>query len=158
MARNPKRKLKLQVSFFFLEIFQFLLFRDSFFSFQAIPAIRTVMNPFLLRRLKDDVLNLPAKKRYRIGCSMSTMQKEAYEELVRCNKAQVEDPMAENKSVSNILMELRKAANHPLLLDHRMYNDEQIEQIARVCYRQVEPYYDQPLDKGMCGAFCSCSF
>jgi SWI/SNF-related matrix-associated actin-dependent regulator 1 of chromatin subfamily A len=44
---------------------------------------------------------------------------------------------ASDNSSSNVLMELRKAANHPMLF-RRIYNDAKIKAMARDCLREVE--------------------
>lgn len=38
---------------------------------------------------------------------------------------------------SNVLMDLRKAANHPLLF-RRLFNDEKIEQMSKDCLKEIE--------------------
>jgi SWI/SNF-related matrix-associated actin-dependent regulator of chromatin subfamily A containing DEAD/H box 1 len=44
---------------------------------------------------------------------------------------------ASDNSSSNVLMELRKAANHPMLF-RRIYDDGKIKAMSRDCLREVE--------------------
>ncbi len=44
------------------------------------------------------------------------------------------DKSIKDDSASNILMELRKAANHPLLR-RTLYDDEKLEKMARLVYK-----------------------
>jgi SNF2 family DNA or RNA helicase len=100
-------------------------------------------------RRKDEVLKLPEKKRFRVRCALSaTLQKDVYEQLVQGSKQQwSETGGAALRTANNILMELRKAASHPLLLARVAYSEETAEAIARTMHRQVAPYYDMERQK-----------
>jgi SWI/SNF-related matrix-associated actin-dependent regulator 1 of chromatin subfamily A len=51
---------------------------------------------------------------------------------------------ASDNSSSNVLMELRKAANHPMLF-RRIYTDDKLKAMARDCLREVE-FMDRNVD------------
>jgi SNF2 family DNA or RNA helicase len=97
---------------------------------------------------KDDVLKLPEKKRFRVRCPLSaTLQQDVYEELVKGSKQQWSEGGGAMRTANNILMELRKAASHPLLLSRVAYSEETADAIARIMHRQVAPYYDMDRQK-----------
>ncbi|XP_063902192.1 LOW QUALITY PROTEIN: SWI/SNF-related matrix-associated actin-dependent regulator of chromatin subfamily A containing DEAD/H box 1-like, partial [Zophobas morio] len=80
---------------------------------------RTIMRPFVLRRRKEDVLNdLPEKTETVILCDMSASQEQLYYSLIEYARRD------ERGNVNNILMQLRKAANHPLLHRHNYSSDK----------------------------------
>ena len=79
------------------------------------------MKPFVLRRLKSEVLrDLPIKTDEIIICPMSNKQKSMYEDLIK----RFSDEARETIQLDGLsmMMQLRKLANHPLLL--RNYYDE----------------------------------
>jgi hypothetical protein len=99
-------------------------------------------------RRKDEVLKLPEKKRFRVRCALSaTLQKDVYEQLMQGSKQQWSEGGGALRTANNILMELRKAASHPLLLTRVAYSEETAEVIARTMHRQVAPYYDMERQK-----------
>lgn len=114
---------------------------------KIIPAIRDVLSPFMLRRLKKDVLTLPAKKSYRIRCFLAeALQKDVYESVSKSSKSQwAKESVVKGgqmRNATNILMELRKAANHPLLLPGIVYDEQKREEVVKIMHRHVPPYYD----------------
>ncbi len=48
---------------------------------------------------------------------------------------------------ANVMMELRKAAAHPLLLANVCFTAEQRTAVARLLRRHVEPFWDWTLEK-----------
>ena len=85
------------------------------------------MKPFVLRRLKADVLkDLPKKSDEVIICSMFKKQKEMYENLITKFSTEAN----ENREVDGIgmMMQFRKLANHPLLI-RNYYEEDKL----RVC-------------------------
>lgn len=130
------------------------------------------MTPFVLRRKKAQVLqDLPPKKEIIEYCDMTPTQREIYREtLAKHKKAVIEyapsgtntpieapapkkrgkaaaaktgKPVQEN-TTSNILMSLRKAANHPMLF-RRLYDDKKIRQMAKDCLKEPE-FADRNVD------------
>lgn len=145
---------------------------DTFYN-EKIAQAKGIMKPFIMRRLKDNVLKqLPKKIIEVIHCDMTLRQGKEYTRLVDQFKARKEQLLkdaeenAERKaagkaanvssnymevmelvseqnkkkraaekdkvdSSSNVLMELRKAANHPLLR-RVLYNDDKIMEMAKL--------------------------
>ncbi|KAL1410352.1 DNA-dependent ATPase fun30 [Vanrija albida] len=126
---------------------------------QRVSRARTMLTPFVLRRRKANVLSLPPKIETVESCEMTPVQARLYRETLRRSRkaitelgedglealADVDDDGKAPKgkkavakiqsragNASNILMDLRKAASHPLLF-RRIYNDKRVEQIAKVC-------------------------
>merc|ERR1719427_1666727 len=96
------------------------------------------MKPFFLRRLKADVLtDLPAKIATVERVPMSTQQAELYFQLVADYKARAAKIAETGQSASGadsaigMLMNLRKTANHPLLIRDQ-YDDHKLGVIARL--------------------------
>jgi len=128
-----------------------------------------MLTPFVLRRRKAQVLELPPKIERVEHCEMTKPQATLYRDTLQRSKkvlaelsddaldaAAVEDeekeakpPVANGKSKtkkgkvqerkgpfasssSHILMDLRKAASHPLLF-RRLYSNAKVRQIAKEC-------------------------
>ncbi|WRT65569.1 uncharacterized protein IL334_002514 [Kwoniella shivajii] len=144
---------------------------------QRTSRARTMLTPFVLRRRKALVLNLPPKIEKVEHCEMSKVQAKLYNETMQRSKkvlqelsddalenAAVNAEEAEQKSTtkkatkakpkkgqitpaassSNILMDLRKAASHPLLF-RRLYTDAKIKKLAKECLN-TPTYCDSRLD------------
>ncbi|CAG8530565.1 8145_t:CDS:10 [Ambispora leptoticha] len=105
----------------------------------ALEALHKQVLPFLLRRLKEDVLNdLPPKIIQDYYCELSDLQKQLYEQFAKSQaKSNVESELdseaevveeKETKKATHIfqaLQYLRKLCNHPLLVvndKHPQYN------------------------------------
>lgn len=92
---------------------------DSDSSQQLVERLHGVLRPFLLRRLKNEVeKKLQPKKETKIYVGLSRMQREWYTKILMkdidiVNGAGKMDKMR----LLNILMQLRKCANHPYLFD-----------------------------------------
>lgn len=132
----------------------------SMLSQNRVSRARTMLTPFVLRRRKAHVLTLPPKIETTEECEMTPTQAKLYRDtLLRSRKAIASmseealeaaadgdvdedgNPKAtkgkkkaapKDQSSSNILMELRKAASHPLLF-RRIYTMPKLKQIARAC-------------------------
>jgi len=76
------------------------------------------MRPFVLRRLKVEVLHdLPYKKDEIIRCALIEKQQSMYNKLVAQFSAEASEITDVNGT--GMMMQLRKLANHPLLVrDH----------------------------------------
>ncbi|KAI8903276.1 SNF2 family N-terminal domain-containing protein [Gorgonomyces haynaldii] len=109
--------------------------KDEMHLVHIIDRAKRVMQPFVLRRRKDQVLNdLPQKIQKIEYCLMTKRQQELYHQILVESKSKRDD-------TSNIMMKLRKASNHPLL--HRqLYTDEQLETMSRLILKE-ENYFDK---------------
>ncbi|KAF5374945.1 hypothetical protein D9758_000456 [Tetrapyrgos nigripes] len=84
------------------------------------------LRPYLLRRIKNDVLDLPPKNEVILPVSMTKLQKEVYRSILSRNLeilGSLTKPGSEVKGsarktkITNLLMELRKCLQHPYLCD-----------------------------------------
>jgi len=114
---------------------------DAYYT-QKIVQARGIMEPFVLRRLKVDVLKeLPEKTDEIVICDMTPSQEAKYNSLVDFYRKRREemDLKEEKKTVGllDALMELRKTANHPLLV-RNLYTDEKIKEMANIIVEQSD--------------------
>ncbi|GMK59087.1 hypothetical protein CspeluHIS016_0701020 [Cutaneotrichosporon spelunceum] len=128
---------------------------------------RTMLTPFVLRRRKANVLTLPPKIEKVEECVMTPAQARLYRETMRKSRKVIQEmgdsaldaaaaaddegkPAKKNvkdtkkTSSSNILMDLRKAANHPLLF-RRLYTKAKVEALAKACLNTPQ-WADSRLD------------
>lgn len=103
------------------------------FEKKQIEQAKQIMKPFVLRRLKDVVLTcLPEKKDVIVKVPLTETQKEKYMELVELYRSDDGIVQATNEqSGMSIMMDMRKLANHPLLLRY-YYSDETVHEIAKI--------------------------
>lgn len=111
---------------------------------QRVDRAKKMMHPFVLRRLKDKVLTDLTTKTVRVEyCDMLPMQRKIYAEAVAKTKrvaaaeaeaattrARSRAATSSSKESGHVLMELRKAANHPLL-SRRLFDEAKIDAMAR---------------------------
>ncbi|XP_069834431.1 SWI/SNF-related matrix-associated actin-dependent regulator of chromatin subfamily A containing DEAD/H box 1 isoform X2 [Dendropsophus ebraccatus] len=92
---------------------------QSTFEKERIAHAKLIMKPFILKRVKSEVLKqLPPKQDHIKFCQMSKKQQQLYDDLMIKLKRSIEGP-EKNSELCNVMMHLRKMANHPLL--HRQY-------------------------------------
>ncbi|XP_003424919.1 SWI/SNF-related matrix-associated actin-dependent regulator of chromatin subfamily A containing DEAD/H box 1 homolog isoform X2 [Nasonia vitripennis] len=99
------------------------------FEEEQVKNAKQIMKPFVLRRLKVDVLkDMPPKSDEVIYCSMTKKQKEMYSNLVARFSAEA----GESLQVDGIgmMMKLRKLANHPLLVQD-YYKEEKLRSMSK---------------------------
>ncbi|KAJ3391247.1 hypothetical protein HDU84_006311 [Entophlyctis sp. JEL0112] len=123
---------------------------------QRINRAKQMMTPFVLRRKKVDVLtDLPRKIRKTILCDMTANQQILYKRILASeDMLYVNDQLEQSSKTlksdyqvnggANLLMKLRKAANHPLLF-RRIYDDAKVQTIARQIM-QEDQYIDASMD------------
>ncbi|EMR11420.1 hypothetical protein PNEG_00443 [Pneumocystis murina B123] len=110
---------------------------SALLSEQRIMRAKSMMTPFVLRRKKIHVLNdLPKKIQHIEFCEMNKEQQNIYDECIFTQKKSIEaktsgvESKNDKKRTFNILMQLRKATNHPLLF-RRIYNNVILKKIAK---------------------------
>ncbi|XP_056423460.1 SWI/SNF-related matrix-associated actin-dependent regulator of chromatin subfamily A containing DEAD/H box 1 isoform X3 [Hyla sarda] len=92
---------------------------QSTFEKERIAHAKLIMKPFILKRVKNEVLKqLPPKQDHIKFCAMSKKQQQLYDDLMTKLKRSIEGS-EKNSELCNVMMHLRKMANHPLL--HRQY-------------------------------------
>lgn len=111
-------------------------------SAQRIARARSMLTPFVLRRKKAQVLkHLPTKTCRVEYCSLHPAQKLIYDGLIdkarERARIRLEGGRVAKNDENNPLMQLRKAAIHPLLF-RRHFNDDNIEEMADIL-REEEP-------------------
>jgi len=108
-----------------------------------IHRLHELLRPFMLRRVKSEVLDqLPEKVEKVLRCELSSWQKELYKQIsVKAvesngllNDAFVGQPTAPARGLNNIVMQLRKVCNHPMLFSQEGYqiNETIIRSSAKV--------------------------
>ena len=104
--------------------------------------MKTILAPFILRRLKEEVATeLIAKRHEKLIVGMASKQADAYaravdaarEERARQNAGTDAEPS--DAKVKALFTHLRKIANHPLLVRSR-YDEDAVDQIVSACHRR----------------------
>lgn len=108
---------------------------------QRIDRARSILTPFVLRRKKEQVLkHLPAKILRVEYATLHPSQKEIYESHVEQARERarirVEGGVVPKSDENNPLMQLRKAAIHPLLF-RRHFTEDKIKQMADILRKRV---------------------
>ncbi|XP_014471797.1 PREDICTED: SWI/SNF-related matrix-associated actin-dependent regulator of chromatin subfamily A containing DEAD/H box 1 homolog isoform X2 [Dinoponera quadriceps] len=114
------------------------------FEREQVKNAKKIMRPFVLRRLKAEVLrDLPYKKDEIIRCALIKKQQSMYDKLIAQFSAEANEITDVNGT--GMMMQLRKLANHPLLV-RDYYDEEKLKIIAsRLAkepgYKQKNPTY-----------------
>lgn len=113
-----------------------------------IPRIKSILGPFILRRLKSDVMQqLVPKIQHVQYVYMGSEQSMAYAKAINEYRAASEARVLKSttcksggvggllpkRQISNYFMQFRKIANHPLLV-RQIYSDEDVVCVAKVLY------------------------
>jgi ATP-dependent DNA helicase len=108
---------------------------------KVVTKLHAILRPFLLRRLKRDVLlTVPPKREIVVYCGMSSIQKEYYEHVQKNTLRETLMGMgiegAKDSSCSqNPAMQLRKVCNHPFLFgEPRIDGDGEYMGVANPLY------------------------
>ncbi|PGH23872.1 hypothetical protein AJ80_02121 [Polytolypa hystricis UAMH7299] len=110
---------------------------SALLSAQRIARAKSMLAPFVLRRKKHQVIDLPAKIARVEYCEMNAAQREIYDNETEGVRQLIADRAAgkkvSNKS-ANILMKLRQAAIHPLFY-RRLYDEATLTHISKACLK-----------------------
>lgn len=96
---------------------------------QQVSDLHSVLRPYLLRRVKEDVeKSLPPKEETLVEVSLTPIQKAFYKAIYERNTAFLFKGAKPSNapSLMNVMMELRKCCNHPFLIrgaEERILND-----------------------------------
>ncbi|XP_074526874.1 SWI/SNF-related matrix-associated actin-dependent regulator of chromatin subfamily A containing DEAD/H box 1A [Halichoeres trimaculatus] len=114
---------------------------QSRFERDRISQAKLIMKPFILRRVKSEVLKqLPAKEEKVEFCSMSEKQEVLYQTLLKKMKGSIN---GEKRELCNVMMQLRKMANHPLL--HRQYyTTEKLKAMSKLMLKEPTHFDAEP--------------
>jgi SWI/SNF-related matrix-associated actin-dependent regulator 1 of chromatin subfamily A len=116
---------------------------SALLSAQRIARAKSMLAPFVLRRKKHQVIDLPPKTSRVEYCDMIDIQKTMYEQEKEEVRKLFEDRTAGKKTgnrSANVLMKLRQVAIHPLLR-RRLYDDTVLSRMAKACLK--EPQWSQ---------------
>ncbi|XP_038572528.1 chromodomain-helicase-DNA-binding protein 1-like [Micropterus salmoides] len=97
-------------------------FVNSYSDVQSQPALaaelQSVLEPFLLRRVKSEVaVDLPKKTELVVYHGMSALQKKYYKAILMKDLEAFGNQQSNKNRLLNILMNLRKCVDHPYLFD-----------------------------------------
>nr|KAF6502733.1 SWI/SNF-related, matrix-associated actin-dependent regulator of chromatin, subfamily a [Molossus molossus] len=108
---------------------------QSIYEKERIAHAKQIIKPFILRRVKDEVLKqLPPKKDQIELCAMSEKQEQLYLGLFNRMKKSINN-LEKNTEMCNVMMQLRKMANHPLL--HRQYyTAEKLKEMSQLMLKE----------------------
>lgn len=91
-----------------------------------IHRLHELLRPFMLRRVKSEVLDqLPEKVEKILRCDLSSWQKELYKQISK--KAVIDNDSGyvqnqNSRGLNNVVMQLRKVCNHPYLFSPEGYH------------------------------------
>ncbi|KAJ4973409.1 hypothetical protein NE237_006583 [Protea cynaroides] len=126
-----------------------------------IARIKSILGPFILRRLKSDVMQQLVPKIQKVEyVFMDKQQEDAYKEAIEEYRAVSQARIAKSsdanansivgvlprRQISNYFVQLRKIANHPLLV-RRIYSDEDILRFARILHPKGAFGFECNLDR-----------
>merc|ERR1719481_536388 len=84
---------------------------------EQVRKLHELLGPHMLRRLKADVLkNMPTKSECIVRTNLAPAQKKVYKNILTRNFETLNSKGGAQVSLLNIMMELKKCANHPYLL------------------------------------------
>lgn len=120
----------------------------------VVKQLHTILKPFLLRRIKNDVeTSLLPKQEMNLYVGMSAMQKKWYKQILEKDLDAVNGANGTKESKTrllNIMMQLRKCCNHPYLFDgaepgppyttdeHLVYNSAKLKVLDKLLRRVKE--------------------
>uniref|UniRef100_A0A0N4W466 Helicase ATP-binding domain-containing protein n=1 Tax=Haemonchus placei TaxID=6290 RepID=A0A0N4W466_HAEPC len=108
----------------------------SLYQKDRIEQAKMILQPYMLRRLKAQVLgHLPEKHEEVIEVEMLESQKELYEDVLDS----VRGVDGDTNNAYGALMRLRQAANHPLLR-RVQYTDSLLDKLAKTLCAKEKPY------------------
>ncbi|KAB8204446.1 SNF2 family N-terminal domain-containing protein [Aspergillus parasiticus] len=113
---------------------------SALLSAQRIERAKSMLKPFVLRRKKHQVIDLPPKVSKVEYCELNESQREIYEHEQEEVRKLLADRAAGKKTgnkSANILMKLRQAAIHPLLY-RRHYKDTTLSRMAKACLKEEQ--------------------
>lgn len=127
---------------------------------ELITQIKSILGPFILRRLKSDVMQQLVPKIQKVEkVDMERQQGEAYKEAIEEYRAASQARMSKldgvsnsvlkvlpRRQISNYFFQFRKIANHPLLV-RRIYSDADVVRFAKMLYPKGTFGFECTLDR-----------
>ncbi len=98
----------------------------------SLQILRSLVQPFLLRRLKTDksiIQDLPEKQENTIFCPLANEQAQLYQNIVESSLAEIEtaDGIQRRGKILALLVKLKQLCNHPLLLEIKKGSRKKVE-------------------------------
>lgn len=114
----------------------------AFLYTERVKRARTILEPFILQRRKDQVLSdMPKKVCNVVHCEMTASQNAVYadyQELFKMEPSQrIKRARGRQNDQNNCWIQLRKAALHPLLF-RRHFDDQKVEKMAKILMDNVD--------------------
>ncbi|CAB3985862.1 SWI SNF-related matrix-associated actin-dependent regulator of chromatin subfamily A containing [Paramuricea clavata] len=105
--------------------------KETAYQKEKVIQAKRIMEPFVLRRVKTDVLGniLPEKYEHCVECDVPSRQRKVYDKTFASFSQIVHSGEARLKG-AGVLVELRKAANHSLLI-RNYYTDDMLSEMAQ---------------------------
>ncbi|KAF6808266.1 SNF2 family helicase [Colletotrichum musicola] len=128
---------------------------------ERVSRARTILEPFILQRRKQQVLSdMPAKICNVSYCDLAPAQKELYEQyelLFKSGPVKKSTANGRQNDQNNSWMQLRKAAIHPQLF-RRYFDDAKVEKMAKILMSEVpQSELQQPRLDHLIGELQNCS-
>ncbi|KAF9879792.1 hypothetical protein CkaCkLH20_02603 [Colletotrichum karsti] len=127
---------------------------------ERVSRARTILEPFILQRRKQQVLSdMPAKICNVAYCDLAASQKDLYEDYERLFKSgpAKKTTSGRQSDQNNSWMQLRKAAIHPQLF-RRYFTDKKVEKMANILMQEVpQSELQQPRIDHLIGELKNCS-
>ncbi|KAF1327052.1 Swi snf matrix actin dependent regulator of subfamily a, partial [Globisporangium splendens] len=110
---------------------------------EIVTKLHEILRPFLLRRLKVDVVDeMPSKTEIFVYCPMSTEQREYYamilnrtlQDAMEAKYGKFRGAAFKTNSVRNRAMQLRKCCNHPYLFDEPLNASGELDTDERMVH------------------------
>ncbi|KAL7790417.1 SNF2 family N-terminal domain-containing protein [Trichoderma ceciliae] len=114
----------------------------AFLYSERVKRARTILEPFILQRRKDQVLSdMPRKVCTVVHCDMPEPQKDVYDEYEELFKMEPSQRIARASrgrlnDQNNVWIQLRKAALHPLLF-RRHFTDKKVTEMAKILMDRI---------------------
>ncbi|XP_059098801.1 chromodomain-helicase-DNA-binding protein Mi-2 homolog isoform X2 [Tigriopus californicus] len=90
---------------------------DNIAKEEQVHKLHQLLGPHMLRRMKADVLkNMPSKSEFIVRTNLAPMQKKFYKNILTHNFEALRARSGAQTSLLNVMMELKKVANHPYLM------------------------------------------
>ena len=84
---------------------------------EQVSKLHQMLGPHMLRRMKADVLkSMPSKSEFIVRTNLAPQQKKFYKSILTHNFEALKAKSGASTSLLNVMMELKKVANHPYLL------------------------------------------
>lgn len=113
---------------------------DKFYDQSKIERAKTILKPYVLRRLKEQELKLPEKHDRTEFCALNEVQRMLYADLIeQCRERS--NGAKKMAFYMDLFTQMRQVSNHPLLY-RRHYNDDKVTEMAKIlCIK--EKFYEK---------------